>query len=160
MEEAEIIKETIGQLLKLIDFQGGVDVDYSDEDNILVNIQTEQAGFLIGQAGANLNALQHLARILVSKKNGQPIRFILDVNDYRKHRLELLRELAKDIAKQALSKKVSLVLHPMPAYERRIIHLSLADEPEINTQSTGQEPRRRIVVKPVIATETKEQSLK
>jgi len=160
MKEAEVIKETIGQLLKLIDFQGGVDVDYSDEDNILVNIQTEQAGFLIGQAGANLSALQHLARILVSKKNGQPIRFILDVNNYRKNRLELLRELAKDIAKQALSKKVSLVLHPMPAYERRIIHLSLADEPEINTQSTGQEPRRRIVVKPVTATETKGQSLK
>ncbi len=159
MKEAEIIKETISQLLKLIDFQGGVDIDYSDENNILVNIQTEQAGFLIGQAGANLNALQHLARILVSKKNGQPIRFILDVNNYRKHRLELLRELAKDIAKQALSKKVSLVLHPMPAYERRIIHLALADEPEINTQSTGQEPRRRIVVKPVMVT-TKGQSLK
>lgn len=160
MKEAEIIKETIGQLLKLIDFQGGVDIDYSDENNILVNIQTEQAGFLIGQAGANLNALQHLARILVSKKNGQPIRFILDVNNYRKNRLELLKELAKDIAKQALSKKVSLVLHPMPAYERRIIHLALADEPEINTQSTGQEPRRRIVVKPVMVTEIKGPSLK
>jgi len=160
MKEAEVIKETIGQLLKLIDFQGGVDIDCSDENNILVNIQTEQAGFLIGQAGANLNALQHLARILVSKKNGQPIRFILDVNNYRKNRLELLRELAKDIAKQALSKKVSLVLHPMPAYERRIIHLALADEPEINTQSTGQEPRRRIVVKPVMVTEIKGQSLK
>ena len=152
MKEAEIIKETISQLLKLIDFQGEIDIDYSDENNILVNIQTEQAGFLIGQAGANLNALQHLARILVSKKNSQPIHFILDVNDYRKHRLELLRELAKDIAKQALSKKVSLVLHPMPAYERRIIHLALADEPEIDTQSTGQEPTRRIVIKPVMVT--------
>lgn len=152
MKEAEIIKETISQLLKLIDFQGKIDIDYSDENNILVNIQTEQAGFLIGQAGTNLNALQHLARILVSKKNGQPIRFILDVNNYRKHRLELLRELAKDIARQALSKKVSLVLHPMPAYERRIIHLALADQPEINTQSTGQEPKRRIVIKPVTAT--------
>jgi len=153
MKEAEIIKETVSQLLELIDFQGGIDVDCSDEDNILVNIQIEQAGFLIGQAGANLNALQHLARILVSRKNGQPIRFILDVNNYRKHRLELLKELAKDIAKQALSKKVSLVLHPMPAFERRIIHLALADEPEINTQSTGQEPTRRIVIKPVIAAE-------
>ena len=149
MKEAEIIKETIDRLLKTMDFQGRVDVDCSDKDSILANIQTEQGGFLIGQAGVNLDALQHLARILVSKENGQPVHFILDVNNYRKHRLELLRELAKDIAKQALLKKVSLVLHPMPAYERRIIHLALADEPDISTQSTGEEPKRRIIIKPV-----------
>jgi len=149
MKEADIIKETITELLGRMNFEAEVVVDGSDENNVLVNIQTEQGGFLIGQAGINLNALQHLARILVNKKQDYSIQFILDVNNYRKHRLELLTELAKDIAKQALSKKVSLVLHPMPAYERRIIHLALADEPEINTQSTGQEPRRRIVIKPV-----------
>jgi len=149
MEEAIVIKETISQLLKIIDIAGEVTVNDSDKNNILANIQSEQAGFLIGQAGANLSALQHLVRLLVGKKNGQPIRFILDVNNYRKRRLELLEEMAQDMAKQALVKRVSLILHPMPAYERRIIHLALAGQPEINTQSTGQEPMRRVVIKPV-----------
>jgi spoIIIJ-associated protein len=151
MDNLEIIKQAITDLLKKMDFEAVVDIDISDQNNIIVNIQTEQAGFLIGQAGVNLSALQHLVRILVNKKSDQPVQFILDVNDYRKHRLELLKELAKDIAREALSKKVSLILHPMSAYERRIIHLALADEPEINTESTGEEPKRRIVIKPVEA---------
>ena len=149
MDNLEIIKQTITDLLNKINFDAKVEIDASDQNNIVVNIQTEQGGFLIGQAGGNLNALQHIARILVNKKNDQPIQFILDVNNYRKHRLELLRELAKNMAEQALLKKVSLILHPMPAYERRIIHLSLADNPAINTESTGQEPERRIVIKPI-----------
>ncbi len=149
MEKENLIKDTINQLLKIIGIDGQLTVDGLNQDNILVNIQTEQGGFLIGQAGANLNALQHIARLLVNKKNNQTIRFILDVNNYRRHRLELLEELAQDMAKQALTRRVSLILHPMPAYERRIIHLALAEQPEINTQSTGQEPKRRIVIKPV-----------
>jgi spoIIIJ-associated protein len=149
MKETTLIKETISQLLKMIDIAGEVTVNDSDKDNILANIQSEQGGFLIGQAGTNLSALQHLARLLVSKKNGQPVQFILDINSYRKRRLELLEELAQNMAKQALTKRVSLILHPMPAYERRVIHLALADRPEIDTQSTGQEPRRRVVIKPV-----------
>lgn len=151
MKEVEIIKKTVSQLLNMIGFKGEIIVDCSNKENIVVNIQTEEGGFLIGQTGVNLNALQHIARILVNKKNNQPIQFILDVNNYRKHRLELLRELAKNIAEQALLKKVSLVLHPMPAYERRIIHLALVDNPEINTESIGQEPERKIVIKPVRA---------
>lgn len=149
MEKEDLIKETIDQLLGIIGVDGQVAVDNSDQDNILVNIQTEQGGFLIGQAGVNLNALQHIARLLVNKKNDQPIRFILDVNNYRRHRLELLEELARNMAKQALTRRVSLILHPMPAYERRIIHLALANQSEINTQSTGQEPKRRVVIKPI-----------
>jgi spoIIIJ-associated protein len=149
MEKINIIKETIKELLKIMDFDGKVVVDDSNKENILVNIQTEQAGFLIGQAGANLDALQHIVRILVSKKNGQPIQFVLDVNNYRKHRIEILRELAKSIAKQALSEKAAFTLQPMSAYERRIIHLALAEYPQINTESIGQEPERRVIVKPI-----------
>jgi len=148
-DKLKIIKETITELLKRMGFTGQIIVDNSDKENILVNIQTEQAGFLIGQAGVNLDALQHLVRVLVSKKNDQPIQFILDVNNYRKHRVELLQELAKNTAKQALTERMALVLQPMPAYERRVVHLALAQHPQINTESVGQEPKRRVIVKPV-----------
>ncbi|MFH0805595.1 MAG: R3H domain-containing nucleic acid-binding protein [Patescibacteria group bacterium] len=149
MNKVNIIKETIKELLEAMKFDGQVVVDNSENDNILANIQTEQAGFLIGQAGANLDALQHLTRILVNKKNEEPIPFVLDVNDYRKHRIELLKDLAKNIAQQALTEKVSLTLQPMSAYERRIIHLALIDYSQISTESIGYEPERRIVIKPI-----------
>jgi len=147
--EIETIKEIITELLEIMDFQGRINVDTTNESNILVNIQTDQASFLIGQAGANLEALQYIARVLASKKIGAPVQFILDVNDYQKHHIELLEELAKNIAKQALSERIAVTLQPMPAFKRRIVHLALADNSQISTESVGQEPERRIVVKPI-----------
>lgn len=148
MNKTDIIKETIVELLKTMDFEGEVVVDSADENNILVNIETNQAGFLIGQAGASLDALQYIARVMVNKKGDQFIQFLLDVNDYRKNRIELLKELAGDISKQVLSERVAVTLQPMSAYERRIIHMVLSDNSEINTESIGRDPERKIVVKP------------
>ena len=122
MNKTDIIKETITELLKTMNFEGEVAVDDSDENNILVNVQTNQAGFLIGQAGTSLDALQYIARVMVNKKGNQSIQFLLDVNDYRKHRIKLLKELARNIAKQTLSEKATITLQPMSAYERRVIH--------------------------------------
>ncbi|MAF20585.1 MAG: hypothetical protein CMI55_02800 [Parcubacteria group bacterium] len=148
MNKTDIIKETITELLKTMNFEGEVAVDDSDENNILVNVQTNQAGFLIGQAGTSLDALQYIARVMVNKKGNQSIQFLLDVNDYRKHRIKLLKELARNIAKQTLSEKATITLQPMSAYERRVIHLVLSDNPEVNTESIGQDPERKIVVRP------------
>jgi len=149
MDKIETIKEIITELLEIMDFQGRINIDTSNENNILVNIQTDQASFLIGQAGANLEALQYIARVLASKKVGAPVQFILDVNDYQKHHIGLLEELARDIAKQALSERIAVTLQPMSAFKRRIVHLALADDSQISTESIGQEPERRIVVKPI-----------
>jgi len=149
MNKKDIIKETITELLKLMNFDGVVFVDDFDEDNIIVNIQTDQAGFLIGQGGSSLDALQCIVRTLVNKKTGESIKFILDINDYRKNKIDLLKNLAKDIAKQVLSKRIAVTLQPMPAYERRIIHLALINDSQINTESIGYEPERRIIVRPV-----------
>lgn len=146
--DTEIIKQTITELLEKMGFQGKVEVDASDANNIIANIQTDEANFLIGQAGANLQAFQHLSRVLVSKKSTDSIQFIVDVNHYRQHRIELLKELANNIANQVLIEQIPQALQPMPAYERRIIHLALAEQPQIETESIGQEPKRRVVIKP------------
>jgi len=148
MDKKDIIKETITELLKLMNFNGSVFIDNFDEDNIIANIQTDQAGFLIGQSGASLDALQCIARTLVNKKTNESVKFILDVNDYRRNKIDLLKNLAKDIAERVLSKRVAITLQPMPAYERRIIHLTLINDSQINTESVGYEPERRIIVKP------------
>lgn len=157
-----IIKQIISNLLAKMGFETDIDIDATDQEDIMVNIQTDEAGFLIGQAGANLQALQHLTRVLVNKKiNLQlgdqadaankimpPVQFIIDVNNYRKNRTDLLKELALNMASQALSEKNPLFLQPMSAYERRIIHVSLAGHDQIDTESTGQGEERRVVIKP------------
>ena len=149
MEQAIIIKQTIEELFQAMKLEARVEVEQNQPDNLLINIQTEEAGFLIGQEGGNLDALQHLARVLAGKKYGQSIPFIIDINNYRKHRIELLKELAKNMAEQALMERVTLTLQPMSAYERRIIHLALASESRISTESIGQDLERRVVIKPI-----------
>ncbi|MBU1176843.1 MAG: R3H domain-containing nucleic acid-binding protein [Patescibacteria group bacterium] len=149
MDKKDIIKETVVELLKLMNFEGDVFIDDFDKDNIIVNIQTDQAGFLIGQAGTSLDALQCIARTLVNKKVDESVKFILDINDYRRNKIDILKDLAKDIADQVLSKRVAVTLHPMPAYERRIIHLALVDNSQINTESIGYQSERRIIVRPI-----------
>ncbi len=148
MSKEEIIKKTIDDLLKVMEINGEVNIENSD-DEIFANITTDQAGFLIGQEGFNLNAFQHLVRLLVAKKNNASIPFLLDVNNYRKNRITFLKQLAENIAQKSLTKKIVVTLQPMPAYERRVIHLALKNYSDINSQSTGEEPLRRIVVSPV-----------
>ena len=148
MDKINIIKKTVEELLNTMHFKGDVSIDDLQSDDILVNIQTEHAGFLIGQAGANLDALQHIARILVNKKNEEPTPFVLDVNSYRKQRIDLLKDLAENVAKQAFSEKVTLTLQPMSSYERRIIHLALVNKTEVSTESIGHNLERRIIIKP------------
>lgn len=153
-ETTAIIKQTISELLELIGIEAEIRVGLSEQNNIMANIQTNEAGFLIGQAGANLDALQYLVRLLVNKKlfssnPEQPelVHFVVDVNNYKEHRSVLLREMAEHMAKQVLSRKSSLVLHPMSAYERRIIHLTLANYNELKTESIGEGQDRRVVIK-------------
>lgn len=131
--------------------EASINIDASDEKNIIVNISTNEAKFLIGRAGNVLGAFQHLVRILVNKKIGASFPFVLDVNDYQKNRLEFLRELAIQMAEQSLSDKISVFLRPMAAYERRIIHLALSDYPQVETESVGDGAERRVVIKPKIA---------
>jgi spoIIIJ-associated protein len=151
MNFEETIKETIIDLLNKMNFKGEVEVDASDKNNILANVRTEQAGFLIGQSGVNLEALQHLIRMIINRKSNQLVYFVLDVNNYKKYRIELLRELAKDVAKQVLSEKVAVTLRPMSAYDRRVIHLALAGDSQITTESVGDGTERKVIIKSLSA---------
>ncbi len=149
MGNKEVIKDIISQILKKMNFEGDVFIEDSDKDEISANIQTKEASFLIGQSGVNLDALQHVARVLANKKSETPIQFVLDVNSYKKQRTDALKELAKNVAEQTLTERVAITLRPMSAYERRVVHLALFEHPQIKTESIGEDPERRVVVKPI-----------
>lgn len=103
---------------------------------------------LIGEHGANLAALEHILKKIIKKKYGDDQKFTLDINDYRMKRLEDLKQDVKAAAKEVRLYQKEVPLRSMSAFERRIVHLLLAEYPDIATESVGQEPDRRVVIKP------------
>jgi spoIIIJ-associated protein len=105
-------------------------------------------GALIGRKGERLSALQHLVNLMLSKEIGAWTRVLVDVEDYRGRRERQLRELAERAAARVVETGKMLQLEPMPALERRWIHLTLRDHAGVATQSIGEEPNRRVVLVP------------
>ena len=110
--------------------------------------ERESLGALIGRKGERLSALQHIVNLMLSKQMGEWTRVLVDVEDYRGRRERQLRELAIRAAERVGDTGKMLQLEPMPALERRWVHLSLRDHPGVTTQSIGEEPNRRVVVLP------------
>ena len=110
--------------------------------------EREALGALIGRKGERLSALQHLVNLMLSKEMGGWTRVLVDVEDYRGRRERQLREIAERAARRVIETGKMLQLEPIPALERRWVHLALRDHPDVVTQSIGEEPNRRIVVLP------------
>ncbi len=115
--------------------------------NVVGNADAHEAlGALIGRKGERLSALQHLVNLMLSRRMGEWTRVLVDVEDYRGRRERQLRDIANRAAARVQETGKMLQLEPMPALERRWIHLALRDHPDVATQSIGEEPNRRIVI--------------
>ncbi|KKQ45183.1 MAG: Single-stranded nucleic acid binding R3H domain protein [Candidatus Moranbacteria bacterium GW2011_GWC2_37_8] len=149
-ETKELIKKTIDELLEKMGFTGKVTVsESSEDDSIICNITTDvDSHFLIGQHGINLQAIQHLARLMVRKQIPEKIRFILDVNDYRQQKNQSVIEQAIQAAQEAVSSHCSVAMKPMSTYERRLAHLELSKDTRVSTESVGEGEDRKIMVRP------------
>lgn len=117
------------------------------EDKISVNIEGNDLGLLIGYRGETLEALQTLLGVIANKDKDNYLRIELDAENYREKRKETLTSLAKKKANDVIKYNKNIVLEPMSAYERRIIHMALQDNDKITTYSIGEEPYRKIVIK-------------
>ena len=152
MEEQtkNIIKKTIEELLVQMGFSGKVSLTQTeDDDSIICNITTDtDSHFLIGQHGINLQAVQHLARLIVRKHVPEKIRFVLDVNEYRQQKNQSVIQQAQLAAQDAISEHRPIIMKPMSTYERRIVHLELSKNEAVSTESVGEGESRKIVVKP------------
>lgn len=120
----------------------------TDRDVIELDIRIDDPQILIGEKGQTLNETQKILRAFLNKKIGKIFYLNLDINDYKKKKIEYLKDLARDLADEVILNKEPKVLSPMSAYERRIIHAELADRTDIKTESEGEEPYRRVVIKP------------
>jgi spoIIIJ-associated protein len=138
-------------LMRHLGFDASVEVAAGETSRLNVVAQGEdkdQLGALIGRKGERLSALQHLVNLMLSKEMGAWTRVLVDVEDYRGRRERQLRELADRAAARVVETGKMLQLEPMPALERRWIHLTLRDHPQVATQSIGEEPNRRVVLVP------------
>lgn len=150
-ETKEEIKETIQELvLKMgIDCQVETkEVASQDQIDLIFNIETKDSNYLIGQYGVNLQALQHIARIIFRGKTENKINFLLDVNSYRQEKNESVASLAKNMAEQSIKDNRAVTLRPMSPYERRLVHMELSKNDKIKTESTGDGEDRRVVIRP------------
>jgi len=147
-----LIKKTIEDLISNMGFSGSVSLMQTDEDDSIFAISTDNdSNLLIGQHGINLQALQHIARLIVRKKITDKVRFSLDINDYRQQKNQSIIELAHQTAQDAISQRRSIIMRPMSTYERRIIHLELSKNSNVATESVGEGEARKIIVKPTEA---------
>ena len=108
----------------------------------------EEPQILIGERGQTLAEIQHLLKAILRRKIAEQFYINVDINDYKKKKTEYLKEMARSVADEVALSKKERIMGPMPAYERRIIHLELAEREDIVSESIGQEPERRIVIKP------------
>jgi spoIIIJ-associated protein len=144
-------KAILEQLMVHLGFDATVEVDSGETSRLNVvgtGEEKEALGALIGRKGERLSALQHLVNLMLSKQVGTWTRVLVDVEDYRGRRERQLRDLANRAAARVVETGKMLQLEPMPALERRWIHLTLRDHPNVATQSIGEEPNRRVVLVP------------
>ena len=152
----EAAKEILEKLLDLMDIEADVNVSHEftttdDEGNttsVGLNIEGEDLGILIGRRGQTMSSLQHIVRLIISHQQEVRLPVVVDVEGYKERRCEGLRALANRLAEQVTSRKTAFTMEPMSAFERRIIHVTLVDNPDVFTESTGMGESRKVVIAP------------
>jgi spoIIIJ-associated protein len=151
MEKIKKIVEEIFQIMGIGDVDVEIKKDNSLKDKEVLTVDIEvssrDAKCFLDESAVGLNALQHLVRIIVFKGVIGRVFLVMDINGYKKERERILTDLALKTAQKVRRAKKPIILEPMPAYERRFIHLKLAEQPDIATESIGEEPERKIVVR-------------
>jgi len=148
-----VIKATVAELLEKMDVQAGITITkvyQEDEDRevVYVNLEGSDLSFLIGRRAETLNALQYVTSLIVNKKLNQWIPLQLDIQNFRHRREVELQKLARRMAEQVISTGRRQCLEPMPANERRIVHIELRKNDLVYTESIGEEPNRKICIYP------------
>ena len=116
--------------------------------SITLNVEGDDLGILIGRWGQTLSCLQYMVRLIVGHQTETWLPIIIDVEGYKQRRCNGLQDLALRMAEQVKQKREPFIMEPMPAFDRRIIHLALADHPDVITESSGEGEARRVVIRP------------
>src|SRR3989344_4304170 len=162
IDEKPVILENVAKdVLDKLGYETSVNIFSNEKDQSLKVVavsSNEDLSALIGKNGQNIKAVEHVIKLLYFKKtkllntslSPKPFSFMVDINDYRKLRVQQVVEKALEVANRVKVSKKAEALDPMSSYERRLIHVELASHPDLETESIGEEPERRAVIRPLI----------
>jgi spoIIIJ-associated protein len=148
--EGEVVaaaRESLKTILELIPIEASVTARQED-DRIILSIEGDQSGILIGRKGRTLDALQFIVSKIVNKSLDQKVRLVIDSENYRERRREALVEMALKIGEKAKRIKKPITTGPLNPHDRRIIHLALRDDEELDTKSRGDGVLKKVLIIP------------
>lgn len=146
------IEKAAKEFFEKMDIEVDIKIQKQKDSTLPIDLEVQEPQILIGEKGQTLAEIQRLLKIILKRKisdsEEESFYIDLDINDYKKKKSEYLRELAKTTADEVALLKKEKVLPPMSAYERRIIHMETAERNDIVSESIGEEPERRVTIKP------------
>lgn len=145
-EVVSFIKDTINEIISKMNTEANLEVRRRD-NSISITIFSDNNAILIGKNGKNVSALQLLIRQMVNSNLKEPLSIIIDVGNYKEKRARNIEYLAKKLAREAYKTKTEITMDSMNSYERRLVHSALADDKYVYTESIGEEPNRKVVIK-------------
>jgi len=155
-DESGEAKKVIADLLELMGVAAQIEVqmpqeafDEEGENNpVVFNLTGGNLEILIGRRGQTIDALQYLVRLMLTRQSKSKLPIMIDVEGYKQKRFDDLRAMALNVAEQVKAQNSSIRLEPMTAFERRIVHMALAKDSEVTTESIGEGEFRKVVVYP------------
>ena len=150
----EVAREVLEMLLTRMGVTASVECQTKPPEEegtgevITLDVSGDDLGILIGRRGQTLSSLQYVVRLILAHQTQARVPIVIDVEGYKQRRYEALQALAQRMAEQVKAKGRPFTLEPMLAYERRIIHLALADDPDVTTESVGEGETRKVVIMP------------
>lgn len=150
LDHTEVV---VSKMLHLLNLEAQVSAHYGEAErdgrrSINVDIRGNDLSVLIGRRSETLTAFQYVASLIVGKETEQFVQLTVDVEGYRDRREKQLVQMAKRMADQVAKSGRRQTLEPMPSGERRVIHIALRDHPTVKTESTGEEPYRKVMIVP------------
>lgn len=146
--EVQVAQEVLESLLARMGLEATVERRPGNGFPIALDVRGRDLGILIGRRGQTLRALEYITRLIVSRKFQRRVFLTVDVEGYKARRERTLRNLAQRMATKVSQTQQPITLEPMPAYERRIVHLALRERSDVTTESVGDGENRKVVILP------------
>jgi len=147
-EDINRIRQLTESFFEKTSFAVDLEILEPKENTVPIKIKAENPKDLIGQNGQILAEMQRLLKAILKRQIDQEFYVDIDVNDYKKKKIEYLKKSAKDLADEVALTGKEKILNPMSSYERRAVHIELAGRKDVLTESIGQEPERKIIIRP------------
>jgi len=148
VDGAEVARDFLDRIMQAMGVEATVGAQRQPDGAVRLLVEGHDMGVVIGKHGSTINALQYLVGLVLQKRTGERTRLVIDAEGYRSRREQALKDMARTYAQRVKETGHEAVLDALQSYERRIIHNSLSDDPDVFTYSEGEEPDRRVVISP------------